>query len=116
MIVHDFYAARSSGAVPPIEADAPLVVDPHAPLTSAVAFELFQAVSGKVGDITQAGCNIEAIQDHFSPYAKRLELFDPFAAGEAGRPILPIAQDQGMSLAPGTRDVKRNEPRRHTSN
>jgi hypothetical protein len=37
----------------PAEADAPLVVDPNAPLATTAAFERLQSVAGKCGQVSQ---------------------------------------------------------------
>jgi hypothetical protein len=51
MIVSNFNLVRI-GCLPP-EADAPLVVDPHAPLAAAVAPEGFQSVARKGRQVPQ---------------------------------------------------------------
>jgi len=45
MVIHDFYVVGV--ALAPCEADAPLVVDPNAVLTLAVAFQRLELVSGE---------------------------------------------------------------------
>src|ERR1017187_6608940 len=51
MIIHDFNVVRVFAV--PAEANAPLVVDADAVLSRAIAFQGFQAVAGRQGQITQ---------------------------------------------------------------
>jgi hypothetical protein len=51
MIVNNFNMVRI--VFLPAEADAPLVIDPNAPLAAAAAFERFQSGAGKSSQISQ---------------------------------------------------------------
>jgi hypothetical protein len=52
VIVDDFDVQWSWGALRPLEADPPLIIDPDAPLSLTVSPQSFQPITGKPGEIT----------------------------------------------------------------
>ena len=50
------------GAIAPDEADAPLVVDPDAVLSLAIAFERFEPITGRRANIGQLSRRVEHIE------------------------------------------------------
>lgn len=44
MVINDFYVNRSLRAAWPLEADAPLIIDPNAVLPLTVAIQCFQSI------------------------------------------------------------------------
>ncbi len=93
MIVYDFDIARTGRIAVPTKADAPLIVDPDAPLAAAISLERFEPVPGEVRDIGQTCRCAKPIQHPFRPLPKRLELLDPFASGEPLRARIRKIQD-----------------------
>ncbi|MEJ0040776.1 MAG: hypothetical protein WDM81_00475 [Rhizomicrobium sp.] len=83
MIVYDFDIARTGRIAVPTKADAPLIVDPDAPLSAAISLELFKPVPREIRDIGQTRRCTQPIQHPFRPWSKRLELLDPFASGKS---------------------------------
>jgi len=60
MVVDDFNV--KTVAVLPAETDAPLIVDPDAPLTGAVASELFEPVARWDAEEVEGGGTVELLQ------------------------------------------------------
>jgi hypothetical protein len=108
MIIYNLYFTWPGIALFPAKTDAPLIIDPDAPLAFAIAAELFQMVTRKSSNIIQVRSHIQTIQNHFGTPPERLERFHTFAPGEFLRPGTPIAQDHAACLPDITRYVKRN--------
>jgi len=60
MVIHDFHVPGS--IVAPDEADPELVVDPNAPLTAAIAGQLFKSVAWRYPQSLDSGGRIEHLQ------------------------------------------------------
>lgn len=111
MIVYNFNFGRTGSALVPSEANTPLVVDPDAPLSLAVAFEFFQPMARKMRYVRQVCCGTESVERHFGFAPERLERLDPFAAGEAFGACVAVAQDHTAIIGGCTYYVKRNDGR-----
>lgn len=98
MIIHNFHIAWAGRAIRPIKANAPLIVDPNAPLAFAVAFQFLQSVAREIADVLQTYRRPEPVQHALRSGPKRVELLDPFATREAFRPRIAIAQDHGPDI------------------
>jgi hypothetical protein len=99
MIIHDFDVTWTGGAIVPLETYAPLVIDSDAPLAFAVAFELFQPMTGEIRHVAKACRSAKAVQHHFASAPERLKLLDPFAMGKTLSPRIAVTQDHAAILA-----------------
>jgi len=64
MVVHNFNAGGSRGALRPLEADPPLIIDPNTPLPLPVSLESFQPIAAQPDQISQAGSCFEPPEPH----------------------------------------------------
>jgi hypothetical protein len=93
MIVFDRYIRRSRRLFGPRETDTPLIVDPDAVRSSPIAFQFFEPVPRKIGDIAQAGRGLQAVESLFGLPPESLELLDPLAFGKSFGSSVAVSQD-----------------------
>jgi hypothetical protein len=106
VVVADLYFVRTVGA--PDEADAPLVVDSNTVLSSPVASQAFQPVSGRAPQILQ---NTRRVQEEQLPVSLALDVGcqpgRPLSLEDPPRQGVPEAADHGGRLWHGDSNVKR---------
>jgi hypothetical protein len=87
VIVHDLDFVRVP--IQPSKAYAPLVVDPNAVMTGAIATERLESVPGRKPELIQAnrGVDLHELSEHDAPQLRRKGA-DLFAVPEA--PCVPV--------------------------
>ncbi len=96
VVVHDLDIMRS--AVFPVEAQTPLVIDPNAELTSAIAPEAFQAIPRRGAQEFQGLGSVQLCQ---FPFGHPLDCAKPFGAST-------LEQGLGVFAAEGS-DQRQND-------
>jgi len=89
MVIDDLDVFRAIGSLPPLEADAPLQVNPDAVLAFPVASEGLEAVTGELCYVPEAGRRFENPEALFGLMPETLESRDPLTLREA--PGLPVS-------------------------
>jgi hypothetical protein len=97
MIVDDLDFGWAGRTFWPFEANAPLVVDPDAPLAFAIAFYGFEPDAGPA-EIGKRGCGIELIQLALGCSVETRRRRDPLAAVKGFGPFVAKAYDQAKAL------------------
>lgn len=93
MVINDLNVFGAVSSLRPLEADAPLLIDPNAVLALPVARQGPQPVAGQPGQIPQVDCRFQNAQSLFGLMAEALKAGNPFAFGKAlGFPV-PVASD-----------------------
>jgi hypothetical protein len=94
MIICDFNCFRAIGVCRPLEAKAPLLIDPDAVLALSIPSQGFEVVTGELRQVMQASGGFQYSQALFSLEAEALERSDAFAGGEAPRARVSVAPKQ----------------------
>jgi hypothetical protein len=89
----------------PFKTDPPLIVDADAVLTSSMAPERFETISGKDRQILQGSRGVELIQFQFRFSGKTRKGLDEFTAREIPCASIPEAHDDGRNLSAFVRYV-----------
>ncbi|MGA7712283.1 MAG: hypothetical protein WCA81_10305 [Rhizomicrobium sp.] len=97
MIVYNFHIVWSGSAFRPFKANAPLIVDPDAPLSLAIATQFFEPVAAERCQFGKVGRSFQPNKPVLGLMAKRFERVDPFAAGESLGPLVAVAQDHASN-------------------
>jgi hypothetical protein len=80
MIIHDLDVRRSGGALWPLEADPPLIIDPDTPLPLTASSESFQPVASQPGQIRKSRGCFEPSEAHQRLSPNAFKLPDKFTA------------------------------------
>src|SRR5438128_2805650 len=88
MVIDDLAVFRPIGSWRPLEADAPLLVDPDAVLSFSVASEGLEAVTGELCQVPQTGRRFESPEALLGLTPETLESRDPLTLRQA--PGLPV--------------------------
>lgn len=91
MVIGDLYLL--GGAIVPDKTDPPLIVDPDAVLSFAVALERFEAVAGRRPQIQKPGCRVEHIELAQRHRPDALELGDGLAPVQCLAAPIPKGSD-----------------------
>ena len=113
MIIDDFYVHWAGRSFRPPKADPPLAVNADRKLSSAVASERFQAVTGQCSQISKACGGLKPIKTHLGLPRKARELLDMSSGGKPLGRLVPIADHHGARCLPRiTHYVNSNSVRR----
>jgi hypothetical protein len=97
MIIHDFYVPGI--AVTPSETDSPLIVDANAVSARPIAFQAFQAVSGRTPKVVNRNGRIHGMQFRLGPLLNRSwQAFNGKPHKNGGCPFIGKAPDHGRSV------------------
>lgn len=77
----------------PLEADAPVVIDPDGILALAVSLQGFQPVGVKGGEISQGRGGVQNAQSLFRLPSRRLPLANSFACGKLLDLLVAVTPD-----------------------
>lgn len=106
MIVDDLDIGWSSGC--PDEADPPLLVDPHAVLTSPITLQFLQSITRRYAKVTDDIGRIEHGQLPQRCLLRRgIECSDPLAAPDEFGGLVPERLEHSVSLTSSVNNVKR---------
>ncbi len=107
VIVHDLDAARSWLSVPPIEANAPLLIDPDGILPFVIARERFESIAWQGSQCFERRGRIQDRQALRGLLLESLECFDERTASKSTGLLVSIAQDHlAIRVRILTMDVK----------
>jgi hypothetical protein len=92
VIIDDLDVGRPRRGGWPLEADAPLIVDPNAVLSFSVSLQPLETVPGKV-QIGNLGRRVQLIQLHLRLSSNAVERLYPPSFRKVARPLVSIAGD-----------------------
>ena len=98
MIINNFYARGTRGAVPPVEANPPLIVDADAVLSFSVSLQHLETVTGQGGDIAKPGSRLQAIQLQTGGSLDAGECLHPFAKRKIPGPLIAVTENHSSIL------------------
>jgi hypothetical protein len=98
MIIDDLNLAWTRLTLRPVKTNAPLIVDPNAELTAALAFQGLQTVAGQGREVSDADCGLQAIEFQSGPSLDSGEGLHAFATGEIPGPLVAVTEYHNFFL------------------
>jgi hypothetical protein len=74
VVVDDFHIRGAFRAPRPLEAETPLLIDPDAELSGAIAFQGFEPVALQEAQIVQTHCRVENLKAPISLVGEALKI------------------------------------------
>lgn len=93
MVIDDLDISRAGRPFRPCETYPPLVIDPNAILPFAAAFEGFQPIAGKSGEVGKICRRVEPVEPYLGLTRETGKRPNVIAFGELFGSFVPVADD-----------------------